>query len=88
MFKLRHVLAASLLAAAFAVAPQTTAIADNDTSPVRVNQIGYLAKADKIATIVSTATTSRAWQLRPAAGGAAVASGNTTVHGNDQASGD
>ncbi|GIH06462.1 hypothetical protein Rhe02_45290 [Rhizocola hellebori] len=62
--------------------------ADVDTSPVRVNQIGYLAGADKIATIVTTTTTPRAWQVRQASGGASVASGTTTVFGNDRASGD
>ncbi len=76
---------AALLSLSLQGAP---ALADVDTSPVRVNQIGYLTGADKIATIVSSTTAPRAWQVRQASGGASVASGTTTVYGNDRASGD
>jgi endoglucanase len=66
---------------------QTTAFADVDTSPVRVNQIGYLPSADKIATIVSTSSVPLNWELRTSSGTVA-ASGKTTVYGRDAASGD
>ncbi|MEV7214381.1 glycoside hydrolase family 9 protein [Kitasatospora cineracea] len=54
--------------------------------PVRVNQLGYLPDGPKRATVVSSATAPLAWQLRDSSG-AQVASGATTVHGADQASG-
>ncbi|MER7756912.1 glycoside hydrolase family 9 protein [Kitasatospora sp. NPDC097643] len=54
--------------------------------PVRVNQLGYLPDGPKRATVVSPATTPLAWQLRDASG-AQVATGTSTVHGADQASG-
>lgn len=84
--RLRLLLAA---AAAALLLPLSAAPAraDVDTSPVRVNQVGYLTGADKIATVV-TSGGSRAWQVRQAAGGAVVASGTTTVYGSDRASGD
>ncbi|WP_030057369.1 glycoside hydrolase family 9 protein [Streptomyces novaecaesareae] len=84
--------AGGLTAAAFAPAPATataatataaTAVAD---FPVRVNQLGYLPDGPKRATVVSSATAPLAWQLRGASG-AQVASGTTTVHGADRASG-
>ncbi|MEV7181300.1 glycoside hydrolase family 9 protein [Kitasatospora sp. NPDC093679] len=82
-------LAATGLTGALAAAPATataaTAAAAADT-PVRVNQLGYLPDGPKRATVVSSATAPLAWQLRNAAG-AAVASGSTTVHGADPASG-
>lgn len=78
-------LTAALLTPALGAAP---AAADSDPSPVRVNQIGYLAAADKIATVVAGATTPLAWQLRAAGDNAVVASGTTRVHGDDPASGD
>ncbi|MEU2628878.1 glycoside hydrolase family 9 protein [Kitasatospora sp. NPDC007106] len=80
-------LAATGLTGALAAAPATaaTAAAAADT-PVRVNQLGYLPDGPKRATVVSSATAPLAWQLRNAAG-TAVASGSTTVHGADPASG-
>ncbi|PRY44681.1 glycoside hydrolase family 9 protein [Umezawaea tangerina] len=56
-------------------------------SPVRVNQLGYAASGDKRASVVNAATTPVAWQLRDAAG-AVVATGTTTVKGDDAMSGD
>lgn len=64
------------------------ASAASDPSNVRVNQIGYLPNADKIATIISTSTTALNWELRDATTGTAVATGVTSVYGNDLASGD
>ncbi|MFC4109726.1 glycoside hydrolase family 9 protein [Micromonospora zhanjiangensis] len=58
-----------------------------DTGPrVRVNQVGYLPKGPKAATLVTEATTALPWQLRNGAG-AVVASGRTTPRGVDQSSG-
>ncbi|WP_030192668.1 glycoside hydrolase family 9 protein [Streptomyces sp. NRRL S-87] len=54
---------------------------------IRVNQLGYLPDGPKRATVVSPATTPVAWQLRDGSG-AVAASGTTTVHGSDQASGE
>ncbi|MFF8381875.1 glycoside hydrolase family 9 protein [Streptomyces sp. NPDC015661] len=54
--------------------------------PVRVNQLGYLPDGPKRATVINSATTPLTWQLRDASG-TQVASGTTTVHGADQASG-
>ncbi len=65
------------------VAAAATPVAD---TPVRVNQVGYLPDGPKRATVVSSATAPLAWQLRDASG-AVAASGSTTVHGADQASG-
>jgi endoglucanase len=78
-------LTATLLTPVLGASP---AAADSDPSPVRVNQIGYLTAADKVATVVAAATAPLAWQLRDAATGAQVASGTTRVHGQDAASGD
>lgn len=64
-----------------------SANADTDTSPIRVNQIGYLPGADKIASIVSSSTSPLAWELRKDSG-AAAAQGQTHVYGMDQASSD
>lgn len=72
--------------AAGAAAPAATA--GRDPSPVRVNQVGYLTAADKIATVVAAPASPLSWQLRGAQDGAVVASGTTRVHGNDPASGD
>ncbi|MFK4692890.1 cellulase N-terminal Ig-like domain-containing protein [Streptomyces pristinaespiralis] len=72
--------------AAEAAAPAATA--GSDPSPVRVNQVGYLTAADKIATVVAASTSPLSWQLRGAGDNAVVASGTTRVHGNDPASGD
>jgi endoglucanase len=73
-------------ALAAGTATATAATAGSGT-PVRVNQLGYLPDGPKRATVVSSATAPLAWQLRTA-GGATVASGTTTVHGADAASGD
>ncbi len=54
---------------------------------VRVNQVGYLPNASKIATVVSDARQPLKWTLRDAAG-ATVAEGATTVFGDDASSGD
>jgi endoglucanase len=54
---------------------------------VRVNQVGYLPKAKKRATVVSTSTSALDWVLKK--GGSEVKSGKTTpVSGKDAASGD
>lgn len=79
-----------LLAALLLTQPLASiSFADFDTSPVRVNQIGYLPLADKVATIVtpSSSTSPIAWELRTQSG-TLVTSGTTTVYGNDVASGD
>ncbi|GLW73810.1 endoglucanase [Kitasatospora phosalacinea] len=76
-------LTATALAPATAGAATVGAAAD---FPVRVNQVGYLPDGPKRATVVSSATSPLAWQLRDSSG-AQVASGTTTVHGADQASG-
>ncbi len=58
-----------------------------DTGPrVRVNQVGYLPKGPKNATLVTDATTALPWQLRNG-GGTVVASGVTTPRGVDASSG-
>ena len=57
-----------------------------DTGPrVRVNQVGYLPGGPKHATVVTEATEALPWQLK-SAGGAVVASGQTTPRGTDAAS--
>ncbi len=53
----------------------------------RVNQLGYLPRAAKLATIVNDATEPLPWSLRDASG-TTVAEGQTTVHGDDRASGE
>ncbi len=58
-----------------------------DTGPrVRVNQVAYLPKGPKNATVVTDATTPLAWRLKNA-GGEVVASGETTPRGVDASSG-
>ncbi|MER5479265.1 glycoside hydrolase family 9 protein [Streptomyces sp. NPDC002734] len=58
-----------------------------DTGPrVRVNQVGYLPKGPKNATVVTEATTALSWELRNA-GGKAVARGRTVPRGVDASSG-
>jgi endoglucanase len=54
---------------------------------VRLNQVGYLPKAPKRATVLHPATAPLAWELRDGAG-AVVRSGQTSVYGDDGASGD
>jgi endoglucanase len=56
-------------------------------SPVRVNQLGYLASGPKRATYVTKATTALQWRLVDVAG-RIVASGKTKPYGADAASGD
>lgn len=73
------------LAATLFAAPSA---ADFDPSPVRVNQIGYLLGATKIGVAVDASTTPLAWEVRDAATNAVVLAGQTTVFGNDSASGD
>ncbi|QIP84115.1 hypothetical protein GLX30_08760 [Streptomyces sp. Tu 2975] len=83
-------LTATLLAPASGIAAEAAApaAAGSDPSPVRVNQVGYLTAADKVATVVAASTSPLAWQLRGAGNNAVVASGTTRVHGSDPASGD
>ncbi|MGI5211872.1 glycoside hydrolase family 9 protein [Plantactinospora sp. CA-290183] len=58
-----------------------------DTGPrVRVNQVGYLPKGPKKATVVTEATAALPWQLRDGAG-RTVASGQSTPRGLDPSSG-
>lgn len=58
-------------------------IYEPDTGPrVRVNQVGYLPKGPKSATLVTDATDPVAWQLKNS-GGSVVASGNSTPKGVD-----
>ncbi|MFJ1597492.1 glycoside hydrolase family 9 protein [Streptomyces sp. NPDC088261] len=59
-----------------------------DPSPVRVNQIGYLSGADKIATVVSEHTSPLAWRLVDTTSSKVVATGTSRIHGADRASGD
>lgn len=54
---------------------------------IRVNQVGYLPNLSKLATVVSTSSTPLTWQLKNS-GGTVVATGSTSVFGNDAASGD
>jgi endoglucanase len=54
---------------------------------VRVNQVGYLPRAHKIATVVSDSEEPLKWKLRDASGGT-VTEGGTTVFGDDASSGD
>ena len=56
-------------------------------SPVRVNQVGYLANGPKRATYVTDATGPLAWRLLDSAG-TAVATGNTSPYGADAMSGE
>jgi endoglucanase len=79
-------LTVALFAATF-FAP-TVALADFDPSPVRVNQIGYLLGSPKIAVVVNASATPVAFEVRDASTQAVVLSGQTTVYGNDWASGD
>lgn len=52
-----------------------------------VNQVGYLPKAPKVAIFKTASSAPDTWQLLDRSGGV-VASGATTAHGNDPASGD
>ncbi|WP_330172852.1 glycoside hydrolase family 9 protein [Streptomyces sp. NBC_01498] len=90
-----NLLASLPLALAVALVPATVAGTADDpapapaagTGPVLVNQIGYAAGADKIATVVTAATRPLTWQLLDDRG-RTVASGTTRVVGPDKASGD
>jgi endoglucanase len=80
--------ATGLLALAGAIAvPQLASAAPDPGPAVKVNQVAYPPGLPKQATIVSTSTTPIGWTLRNS-GGATVASGQTTVRGNDPLSGD
>ncbi|AUX34754.1 MULTISPECIES: glycoside hydrolase family 9 protein [Sorangium] len=57
------------------------------TELIRVNQVGYLPAAAKVATVVAAADKPHAWELVDAAG-AVVDSGATRVVGDDAASGE
>ncbi|GAB4197767.1 MAG: glycoside hydrolase family 9 protein [Roseiflexaceae bacterium] len=57
------------------------------TPSIRLNQAGFLPGGIKRATVISSATAPLAWSLKDSAG-ITVASGQTTVFGNDTASGD
>src|SRR5690606_9689066 len=58
-----------------------------DTGPrVRVNQVGYLPRGPKRATVVTDATKPLSWKLKNAAGWV-VAAGKTTPRGLDESSG-
>ncbi|MGO4417526.1 cellulase N-terminal Ig-like domain-containing protein, partial [Streptomyces sp. MCAF7] len=82
-------LAGALLLIATPASPATSATPTAAAAPsaVQVNQLGYLPSGPKRATVVTPATTALPWQLRDATGTVA-ASGTTTVHGADTASGD
>jgi endoglucanase len=70
--------------------PQFTPRAEAAAAPVPnvlVNQVGYPPGLAKIAVVKSDATTPLKWELLDK-GGKVVASGETTVHGPDAASGD
>lgn len=59
-----------------------------DTRNVRVNQIGYLPDADKIATVINSSTSPISWQLVNASNNTVVASGTSSYYGLDKASND
>ncbi|MGC5565866.1 glycoside hydrolase family 9 protein [Streptomyces sp. FR-108] len=85
-------LTAVLLTGGLALAPgaagaQSAADPAAATTPVRVNQAGYLPDGPKRATVVTAASEPLTWQLRSASG-SVVASGRTVVHGMDAASGE
>ena len=79
---------AALLVTGLLTAPASAGRTQNTaaTTAIRVNQLGYLPDGPKRATVVSSATEPFPWQLRDSSG-VVVASGTTTVHGADQASG-
>lgn len=81
--------ASCLLATAITLASTlvtVSALAAVDTRDVRVNQVGYLPLANKIATVITSASQSVAWELRR--GATVVLSGNTSVYGLDRSSQD
>ncbi|WP_433227968.1 glycoside hydrolase family 9 protein [Micromonospora sp. CA-248260] len=80
--------AAALLAlGGLAAVPQLASAAPDPGSPVKVNQVAYVPGLPKQATVVNSANSPLGWTLRNA-GGATVASGQTTVRGTDALSGD
>ncbi|WP_331276076.1 glycoside hydrolase family 9 protein [Streptomyces sp. Qhu-G9] len=86
-------LTAALLSGGLALAPGATGApsaadpAAAATTPVRVNQAGYLPNGPKRATVATAATQPLTWQLRNTSG-AVAASGRTVVRGADAASGE
>ena len=84
-------LTAALLSGGLVLAPGATGLpsaADptaTATTPVRVNQAGYLPDGPKRATVVTAAAEPLTWQLRNASG-TVTASGRTVVRGTDAAS--
>lgn len=60
---------------------------EEPTNAVRVNQVGYFTELEKKATVVSSSTTPITWKLLDKSNNV-VKSGNTTVFGKDDASGD
>jgi endoglucanase len=65
----------------------TPPVYEPDTGPrVRVNQVTYLPRGPKTATLVTDATTPTAWQLKNAAG-TVVAAGSSTPRGTDPSAG-
>jgi endoglucanase len=88
VLRIPHLLLMSLVIALFLPAAGTTVTADFGTSNVKVNQIGYMPAANKTATVVSTSTSALTWELVRVSDSTVVASGSTTVYGNDKASGE
>jgi len=70
-----------------ALRPALAAPLAQTATAIRVNQVGYLPNLNKLATVVSTSTSPLTWQLKNS-GGTVVATGSTTVFGNDAASGE
>lgn len=68
---------------------QTTIAAPlaQSATAIRVNQVGYLPNLPKLATVVSTSSSPLTWQLKNS-GGTVIATGSTSVFGNDTASGE
>lgn len=80
--------AALVVVLAATLSPTRTAVAQPGPGPaVKVNQVAYVPGTPKQATVVTSAGSPTAWTLRDSSG-AAVASGQTTVYGTDQLSGD
>lgn len=70
-----------------ATSPAPSQAAAGTAPSIRVNQLGYLPGAAKLATIVNRATEPLRWSLRDA-NGATLAEGQTAVHGDDRAAGE
>ena len=69
------------------ITPTLAAPLAQTATAIRVNQVGYLPNLPKLATVVSTSTTPLTWQLKNSSG-TVVATGSTSIFGNDAASGD